>query len=1754
MRPLTRSRRSHHLPRQGGASRACRLLSLALTGALLCPPAALATTLTKDLREATPDPATIGSALGSGFSAVFDVFLRGEALVKRAGAARVTPKPADRANRPSAFVISKEARAGAGKTSSGKAGVPHPRSATLLAQSQPPFGGELLPEEEQGSVFSPQNQIGSPPGQRGSAASTPPAATAGTEMPGSANFAFAVPVVDLPGRGLHVSLSLAYNSRLWNKSVTFQGQTRMSYNVDGSWPAPGFTLGLGKITLRSQPSGDYYVLTAPDGTRRDLQPNSSTGRYVSTDGTFISFDPATATATYGDGTRVRYGATGQYPVRVTDRNGNYFEVFYRAGGGPQIDYIKDTLGRVVRFGYDAATGDLVTVEAPGYGGAATPRQTIRLYYESVSVNPAGSFASGVLTNNVTSARVIRYAYFPGTQTGYRYDYSAAYGMIYRVVQFRAMQVSTSANNAAGAVTSVGQQAASTTYNYPTSPAGLSDAPTYTRRSDDWAGRTTSMTEGATQVPPFYVFAVDQGEGIETITAPDGTVTETRKVVNPGQWDDGLVTSVEVRKGGVMLQRVQTDWETWELGPYNRRVREVRVTNNNNQTATTTYFYWDAGAAGFNNVKYVVEKGFGGEELRVTKVTYETGAAYESRGLLYLPSSVAVYQNRAGAEADTQRASLTEYGYDESPLTTCPGITMLDPAHSGVTARGNVTTVTAYADAAARGGAVTHAAAYDVAGNNLSRTVDCCRRKEFVYGPEYNYAYQTAVKSGDDGQLVTGATYDRNTGLTRSVTDENARVTAFDYYPASLRLKKLTRRDGGYTSLEYHDALADDLAEPDATPRHSYVKTTTAVDQSGGVFREVSRWQYMDGRGALARTFAQTPDGYVTADVEYDVMGRPYRVNNPYYSAEPAAAPVNQSTWMTSEFDGLGRVKKIVTADANAVLLDYAGTAVTLTDQSGRKRRQVADALGRVERVDEPDAAGNLDTPGVTPAQPAQPTRYKYDLLDNLTLVEQGVQKRSFLYDSLGRLTRQKQPEATAVFNDAGAYLASPHTGAKWSHVFVYDEHGNLSDGYDARNVHAHYDYADALGRLKEITYSDGTPKVRYTYDEARAGYFNAGRLTKVETVLANGTVQTAQSYDHDQMGRVVEHEQKVGAATYAMSYGYNLAGLLVREQYPSGRAVEQSYDAAARLSATRDDAAGGPTYVSAMAYGAHGSPTSVALGNGVTESLAYDPKRLQLTEIKLSKGALPADVIERLVYRYGQVDPATGVVDATKNTNRVAVVENSIGGQLQWQQRLVYDQLGRLKQVSEHPGNNLPGLTFKMAYDYDRYGNRLMAPSQAQALAYTPVTSADISAQTNRFTTGVGYDAAGNVKDDNKFRHLLYSYDANGRQKSVSNRDGSGATQAVMDGLGQRVQTTSAGETRHFVYDVFKRLVAEYTNQPLPGAGGRAFVSSDAQGSTRVVTGANGAVLERRDFDPFGVEIGAGVGLRSAAQGYGGAEAARQGYAGMEREGAGLAHTPWRKYEPASGRWTSPDPYGGSLRPGNPQSLNRYAYVLNDPVNYVDPTGLDVRTPWADDYFIPASEQGWGQIMAGPLAFLESILQVVTYDGEFFSIVENTSITPGQDQGRKLTIPFRTPRQAKKYDDCISPHVDALNTALEDLGFKKQDNNATENREAVGGGILAGVAAVIGLATAKVGVGVIILLTVAAFSGGAGTTKWYRDGINDIEENGAERDAFRAFERAEKECNSKFPHDTTTDIDDPLGELRDAFRVTPPGALPSLRP
>jgi YD repeat-containing protein len=1111
-----------------------------------------------------------------------------------------------------------------------------------------------LPDNETNSLYQPNNLIGTPPGKKRPGAMSAASALAITES-GNRNFTFGLPVVALPGRSIDVSLALIYNSLVWNKSTNpSDSSTWMTYDVDSGYPAQGFRLGYGQIEDQGTAG---FTLTDSNGTRHALV-YSSLYNYDTTDGTFIHFNGGSGWGTllYPDGSRIAYGAAGggyrSYPTSITDRNGNYILISYVNGVGPRISSIQDTLGRYVRFYYDS-NNELVTITRPGLTNQAD-LQVMRFYYETLTL-PSGLFASGINVDKPATARVIRYIYLPASaegsnsangDIGYRFDYSA-YGMIYRIVKFHGMTASTTSTTTTGSITEgTNTTAATTTYDYNTSASGLSDVPTFAHRDDEWAGRTGGGSA------PQHAFTVSEqtSESISTVTSPgtNPTIVETHTIKNSGAWNDGLVTETRIKNSSSVVYRKTA--LTWEQNSSNGtpRLASVRMTNEAGKTTATVFTYDDAHTP-YNNISVVSARDFttdgsvSSTELRRTETTYITSSSYLSRRLLHLPAMVKVFPGGSSTPASRIDFAYDNYGSSHANLTARDDIIMHDdafdpfqqtqescdwvctewgypdpyspyqclnwqwwcdyynPYDSGTDYRGNLTSVTTYPDATTTTGAITHATTYDIAGNVVTAQVDCCQSQSFTYSSANDdYAYPVSITKGNPSglHLTTNISYDMNTGLVSIITDPNNQPVYFSYNPDSLRIDQVDYPDGGEVSYDYFNALAADSA----SRYHFSVVTTTKLDST----RYVDGKSYFDGRGAPTQTLDSytSGDGWSIRDIEYDSMGRAYRTSNPYYcTGTYGSCSINPSgIWTTRSFDILGRTTQVTMPrgdDASptattTLQTTYEGEVTTVTDQAGKQRRQVTDALGRVIRLDEPNSSDSLGTTG----SPNQSTSYMYDALDNLVKIIQGDQQRYFKYDSLSRLIRERQVEQTT---NSWYNLSDSLTGnSSWTRKFEYNSHGRLTHGYDARGIQTDF-YYDDLNRVTLIDYSDSTPDARYYYDSqtlpsGAPTYSHGSANGRLIAMTYGSTSSTTGTYfGYDVMGRVNVQKQVTGSNAYSLSYTYNLAGLLTTETYPTNRVLTHSYDNAGRLSQISD---GTTTFASSFGYAASGGLLSETWGNG----------------------------------------------------------------------------------------------------------------------------------------------------------------------------------------------------------------------------------------------------------------------------------------------------------------------------------------------------------------------------------------------------------------------------------------------------------------------------------------------------------------------------------------------------------------------------
>ena len=281
------------------------------------------------------------------------------------------------------------------------------------------------------------------------------------------------------------------------------------------------------------------------------------------------------------------------------------------------------------------------------------------------------------------------------------------------------------------------------------------------------------------------------------------------------------------------------------------------------------------------------------------------------------------------------------------------------------------------------------------------------------------------------------------------------------------------------------------------------------------------------------------------------------------------------------------------------------------------------------------------------------------------------------------------------------------------------------------------------------------------------------------------------------------------------------------------------------------------------------------------------------------------------------------------------------------------DPANRLSLASETGG-------WTQNYNYDAFGNRAVAAgSYMPNEGFTPSgTVASVFPRSdNRLVRGAGdaYDGAGNqtawATVPPSASGSWFTNDGENRLLTANVANQGGAS-FVYDGEGRRVQkTASSGAATTYVHDAMGNLAAEYSTAA-PAAAGTQYLTSDFLGSTRLITDASGNPVRCIDYLPFGEEIPAGVNGRSGCYETMGSpqypsppDVADQKFTGKERDAeTGLDYFGARYFSGAQGRFTSPDwsekpqpvPYA-DLK--DPQTLNLYAYLRNNPLSRRDLNG-----------------------------------------------------------------------------------------------------------------------------------------------------------------------------------------------------------------------
>ena len=602
--------------------------------------------------------------------------------------------------------------------------------------------------------------------------------------------------------------------------------------------------------------------------------------------------------------------------------------------------------------------------------------------------------------------------------------------------------------------------------------------------------------------------------------------------------------------------------------------------------------------------------------------------------------------------------------------------------------------------------------------------------------------------------------------------------------------------------------------------------------------------------------------------------------------------------ITFTYDAFGRVRTVTDLDGDTISIDYDAldrpTRITHPDGSFEQL-----TYNRLDEVARRDRAGRLTTYEFNAVR--QMVK-KTDPLNRSTLFQWckcGDVKRvtdpmgrttSWRHDVQGRVTGKEYADGSRV-----SYLYEKATSRVRQRI---DEKSQVTQyNYNRDDTVSAVSHPNAVVPTSPVRYTydpnyrrlasmqDATGTTRYTYNPiSPTPGLGAGRLAAIAGPLPNLIINFA----YDELGRV-------------------------DSRAINGVASTKAFDAAGRVT-------GETNALGTFSYGYDGSARrllSASYPNGQKTSYRYldNLGDRQLARIIHTQGAQP---VSEFTYQYDV--PAARVTAWVQQSGARAPLTHSF----------TYDASDRLLTANVADG---AAPVKNCAYTYDPADNRL-------------------TERIDNTTTESSYNALNELTatDGDSPSAAVYEWDAGNRLAAVN--QGDKRTECTYDGRGRlsRIRNLLNGvevSDRRFVWcgnemceergadgAVVKRFYNRGVRVEKGEARGNFFYTQDHLGSVRELTDGAGSVVASFVYDPYG--------RRSQLSGTAQPDF---GFAGLFFENTtALCMTLFRVYDPSRGRWLSRDPL---VRAELSQGTNLYAYVDNNPINLIDPHGLQQVMPKA---------------------------------------------------------------------------------------------------------------------------------------------------------------------------------------------------------------
>ena len=760
--------------------------------------------------------------------------------------------------------------------------------------------------------------------------------------------------------------------------------------------------------------------------------------------------------------------------------------------------------------------------------------------------------------------------------------------------------------------------------------------------------------------------------------------------------------------------------------------------------------------------------------------------------------------------------------------------------------------------------------------------------------------------------VTTFVYDYSLGKPIQVTDPNSRTfqTVYDGFGRVIE-EKQPDVNSPSTLVTKSSYVYNDSVFPTSVIKTNHFTTSSSV----------TAYAYFDGLGRIIqeRRNAEDSNVYTAKDTIYNSTGQKQKESLPHFStgSSRTIATTTASLYNHFTYDALGRIKTIANSVGTTTNI-YDDWKLSVTDANGKTKDLTKDARGNLVQVEEHNATSTYVT------------TYEWNGLGNLTKITDALGNvRNFTYNNLGqRLTA----EDLHALGDT--YFST------WS--YSYDDAGNMASTTDGRGQTIQYTFDDINRPLTENYTGQAGTEVTYAYDDCTNG---KGRLC----IATNASSMT--QYAYDTLGRVATNTKTLVGEAYSTVYSYDYAGNPRSIIDPNGGETSYTYNAGGLVETVSYKPVGGSltSIVDDIDYSPEGKIVYQLNGNDTFTQNTYDAGQLYRLTNRYSESPLGgvSPVLQDIEYIYDAVGNIVQMNDESPLSNAKTVL-------------YTYDDLYRLTSASTTATN--AGSGYNEQYTYDAIGNILTKGNSVTTYSYQGTTTgsyANPHAVTKIRNSTHSYDNNGNVlyvggkatstwDYNNRLSTLsmgatttTYAYDHSGDRVLYSN--GTSLTVYPDKYVNMEIAGVITSTTTH----IFLGDTAIATIEHIGTTTNTHFTHTDHLSGANVSTDTSGAVTEMTDYYPYGS-------LRVSDDNGSGFTEQRK-FTGHEYDDeTNLSYMGARYYDGTAGRFRSIDPIyllvgdpqlesrsdrSLEMYLSDPQSLNSYSYVNNNPLKYTDPNG-----------------------------------------------------------------------------------------------------------------------------------------------------------------------------------------------------------------------